>query len=51
MIGKDSWVCVGSSISNSITISNDVIIGAGAVVVDNLSEPGTYAGIPARRIN
>ena len=33
-----------------IEICNDVIIGAGAVVTKNITEAGTYAGNPARKI-
>lgn len=33
-----------------VTICNDVVIGAGAVVTTNITEPGTYAGNPARRM-
>lgn len=33
-----------------VEICNDVIIGAGSVVTKNITEPGTYAGNPARKI-
>jgi len=33
-----------------VEICNDVIIGAGAVVTKNITEAGTYAGNPARKI-
>ena len=33
-----------------VEICNNVIIGAGAVVTKNITEPGTYAGNPARKI-
>lgn len=33
-----------------IEICNDVVIGAGAVVTKNITEPGTYAGNPAKKI-
>ena len=29
---------------------HDSVIGAGAVVVKNIKEPGTYVGVPARKI-
>ncbi len=32
----------------AVTICNDVVIGAGAVVTRNIDSPGTYAGNPAR---
>lgn len=33
-----------------VRIADDVVIGAGAVVTRNITEPGTYAGNPARRL-
>jgi acetyltransferase-like isoleucine patch superfamily enzyme len=33
-----------------ITICENVVIGAGAVVTKNIVEPGVYAGNPARKI-
>lgn len=33
-----------------VEICNNVVIGAGAVVTKNITEPGTYAGNPARKI-
>lgn len=45
-------VFIGSSavISNGITVGNDIVIGAGAVVIRSLTQPGVYAGNPARKI-
>jgi acetyltransferase-like isoleucine patch superfamily enzyme len=34
-----------------VSICDHVVIGAGAVVTKDITEPGTYAGNPARRIN
>ena len=33
-----------------VSICNNVVIGAGAVVTKNIIEPGTYAGNPAKRL-
>ncbi|MGY4237931.1 acetyltransferase-like isoleucine patch superfamily enzyme [Bradyrhizobium sp. USDA 4449] len=33
-----------------VRIASDVVIGAGAVVTKDITEPGTYAGNPARRM-
>lgn len=33
-----------------VRICNDVVIGAGAVVTKNITEPGTYVGNPAKKI-
>ena len=34
-----------------VSICDDVLIGAGAVVTKNITEPGTYAGNPARKLS
>lgn len=33
-----------------ISICDNVVVGAGAVVIKNINEPGNYAGNPARKI-
>ncbi|MEK7594267.1 MAG: NeuD/PglB/VioB family sugar acetyltransferase [Patescibacteria group bacterium] len=50
-IGDNVFVGLGATIIDGITICSDVIIGAGAVVVNNIDQPGTYVGVPARRID
>lgn len=49
-IGKRSWICIGSTVINNINICNDCKIGAGAVVVRDITESGTYIGVPAKKI-
>jgi len=57
---KDLWrstsigdrVSIGSNATVlPVSICNDVVIGAGSVVTKDISEPGVYAGNPARRHN
>jgi len=44
-------VLVGSnSTILPVTICDDVVIGAGSVVTRDISEPGTYAGNPAKKL-
>jgi sugar O-acyltransferase (sialic acid O-acetyltransferase NeuD family) len=50
-VGKETWLGIGSVVSNNINICNGCIIGAGAVVVRDITVPGTYVGVPSRRIN
>ncbi len=45
-----TWIGAGAIVSNNVHICSKCIIGAGAVVVKSIDEPGTYVGIPARRI-
>jgi len=33
-----------------VSICDDVVIGAGAVVITDITEPGTYVGNPARKL-
>lgn len=50
IIGKRCFIGSGSVIANGVHICDDVIIGCGAIVIKNITEPGTYVGNPARKI-
>lgn len=50
-IGDRSWIGIGASVSNGVQIGEDVCVGAGAVVVGDLEEAGTYVGVPAIRLD
>ena len=50
-VGKGSWIGIGSVISNNVNICSGCKIGAGAVVVKDITEPGTYVGVPVRRVD
>lgn len=49
-IGKGTWLGVGSVVSNNLNITSGCKIGAGAVVVKDITEAGTYVGVPVRRV-
>ena len=49
-IGQRVLVGAGAVVLPSLMIADDVVVGAGAVVTAHLAEPGSYAGIPARKI-
>lgn len=49
-VGKSTWIGIGTSVSNNLSICADCMIGAGAVVVKNIDEAGTYVGVPAKQI-
>lgn len=50
-VGRGSWLGIGSTISNNVSICSGCILGAGAVAVKDITEPGTYVGVPVRKIN
>ena len=49
-VGKGSWLGIGTVVSNNINITNGCIVGAGSVVVKDITEPGVYVGVPVRRV-
>jgi UDP-perosamine 4-acetyltransferase len=49
-IGDHSFVGAGAVVIHGIRIGAGCLIGAGAVVTEDLGEPGTYVGSPARRV-
>lgn len=49
-IGECTWIGAGATVSNNITICDNCMIGAGAVVVHDICDPGTYVGVPVRKI-
>lgn len=47
-VGENTFVGMGSTVINNITICPDTTVGAGAVVVSSIERPGIYIGIPAK---
>lgn len=50
-IGVETWIGAGATVSNGVTICGGCMIGAGAVVVSDIADPGTYVGVPVRRVH
>lgn len=48
-IGNKVFIGSGATIL-PVTVCDNVVIGAGSVVTKDISEPGTYAGNPARKL-
>ena len=48
-IGKRSFIGMSASIINNISICDDVLVAAGALVIEDIGEAGTYIGIPAKK--
>jgi sugar O-acyltransferase (sialic acid O-acetyltransferase NeuD family) len=49
-IGRFSMIGAGATVIEGKKIAAGCIVGAGATVVHDLTEPGVYVGVPARRI-
>ena len=47
-IGKRTWVGIGASIRQMLTVGADALIGAGSVVVNDIAAGATVAGVPAK---
>lgn len=45
---NNTWIGVGATVKDTIKIEGKCFIGAGAVVVKNITESGTYVGVPAK---
>lgn len=49
-VGDESWLGTGVSTKQLVVIAGKVVVGVGAAVVNDLPVPGTYIGVPAKRI-
>jgi sugar O-acyltransferase (sialic acid O-acetyltransferase NeuD family) len=49
-IGDEVFIGLGVNVIDNIKICSNVIIGAGSLVLSDINEPGTYVGIPAKKI-
>lgn len=50
-IGPGCFVGAGAVIREGLNIAAGCLIGAGAVVVESIAEPGTWVGVPARKMH
>lgn len=48
--GSFNTLSINAAVIEQTTIGNDVIIGGGAIVTKDIPDPGTYVGVPARKI-
>ncbi len=49
-IGDFVMIGAGATVIDGVKISSHVIVGSGAVVVKDITEPGTYVGVPAKKV-
>jgi acetyltransferase-like isoleucine patch superfamily enzyme len=47
-IGEKSWIGIGATIKNFLTVGSGVLVGAGATVVSNVEDGMTVTGTPAK---
>lgn len=50
-IGQCVYIGTNASLREKLTIVDNVIVGMGAMVVKDITEAGTYVGIPAKKIS
>ena len=49
-IGDSVYMGTNSAIIDKLSVTNNVVIGAGAAVVKNITESGVYIGVPAKKL-
>lgn len=49
-IGNKTWIGIGSSAINNITICDEVTVGGGATIIADIKESGKYVGTPVKRV-
>jgi sugar O-acyltransferase (sialic acid O-acetyltransferase NeuD family) len=50
-IGRENYWGTGAKVINRKTIGNNVTVGAGSIIIDDIPDDVTIAGIPAKVIN
>lgn len=50
-VGYCCFFGTGTSTIDNITIGDNIRTGCGTIMNESINEPGTYAGIPARKLN
>ena len=49
-VGDDAFICAGATLINNVSVCKGVTVGAGAVVIRDITEKGTYVGVPAKKV-
>jgi len=49
-IGKGCYIGTNASIKEGVTICDGVTIGMGGVVLNDITEAGTYVGVPVKKV-
>ncbi|MBS0043579.1 acetyltransferase [Shewanella sp. M16] len=51
MVGALSWIGIGASVKQLVSIGRNAVVGAGAAVLMNVSDNQTVVGVPAKPIS
>lgn len=49
-VGNEVHIGAGAVVNQVLSICNNAMVGSGSVVIKSITEPGTYVGVPARKI-
>ena len=49
VVGELTHIGAGTTVKNNISICDNVVIGAGGVVVKDVTEKGTFIGVPVKK--
>lgn len=50
VVQDETWIGAGAVVSNNVSVCGGCMVGAGAVVIKDIEESGTYVGVPACKI-
>lgn len=50
-LGDLVFLGTGATVIDNVSIGKGIVVGAGGVVVESLEMPGTYVGVPVRRLH
>ena len=48
--GQCTWIGIGSSVRECVTIGRDAVVGAGAAVISDIGDALTVGGVPAKEL-
>lgn len=50
-IGRECFLGANSCVLPNLSLCDEAVLGAGAVMIKNIDEKGVFAGVPAKKIN
>lgn len=49
-IGNSVHMGAGSVVNQTLSVCDNVMVGSGSIVIKNITEPGTYVGVPTKKL-